>query len=481
MTAKTNVNAAAGAAAVEANDTHESRLTLDASGISEKSQLMQHGTSRPHNQAPLTGNEINNNDREEICSRKRNLDALNNGNVSPAALHEDEDHGFDSDDSRGRKPGRRPMAEEECDMDEDDDPKVKRKIQNRAAQRAFRERKERYVKELEKKIKYVQDSHVYSTTRLFNENQQLRSIVYTLELEINALKGAPMDFMANADIPRTEKKYPGQSWLANIGPSIPLPVINSFPPTPLAPLRIHPSLPSTYQESNSKFKASTTSAQEEKKPKKPMEEPKPVALASFVDNIKQVAPKPSKTGKPSTAPTKRARKSDADSTSQRFTFAITTPATLRADSNNDLARKNTQVEAVQLYPGHSHPANCMFDNNKQTDHMPHVTHSTHSAIITPALSPHYTSSVASSCSSGNSCTSSPSGEAAEDTILELPPPPPTENMCDDLLLFDHADDDMEDVGLNDILQHFFDPTGNLDLSAFNTQTPNDWEVQQYHS
>lgn len=363
-------------------------------------------------------------------------------------------------------------------QDEDEDPKVKRKIQNRAAQRAFRERKERYVKELEKKIKYVQDSHVYSTTRLYNENQQLRSIVYTLELEINALKGAPADYMGNADIPRMEKKYPGQSWLANIGPSIPLPVINSFPPTPLAPLRIHPSLPSTYHESSSKLKTSATSTPVEKKQKTSTELQKPVALASFVDNSKQVAPKPSKITKSSTSLTKRAKKSAADPASQRFTFAITTPATLRADSNNDLARKNTQIEAVQLYPGHSHPANCMLDNNKQTDHMPNVTQSTHSTIITPALSPHYTSSVASSCS-GQSCTSSPSGEEAGDT---MEPPPPTEDvMCDDLLLFDHADDAVQDLGLSDILKHFFNPTGNLDLSVFNTQAPNDWEAQQYQA
>ncbi|KAI9299592.1 hypothetical protein BJ944DRAFT_135557, partial [Cunninghamella echinulata] len=44
-----------------------------------------------------------------------------------------------------------------------------RKIQNRAAQRAFRERKEKHIKELEvdyKKIKAERDT-------FFNENQQL--------------------------------------------------------------------------------------------------------------------------------------------------------------------------------------------------------------------------------------------------------------------------------------------------------------------
>lgn len=277
--------------------------------------------------------------------------------------------------------------------------------------------------------------------------------------------------MANADFPLMEKKNPGLSWLANIGPSIPLPVINSFPPTPLAPLRIHPSIPSTYHETNRKINTSATSIPDAK----PVEQQKPVALTSFVnDTSKQAAPKPSKITKLNTAPTKKTKRSD---TNQRFTFAITTPATLRADSNNDLARKNTQIEAVQLYPGHSLPGNCMFDNNKQRDHMSNVTRSAHPTIITPALSPHYTASVASSCS-GNSCSSSPSGEEVGDT-MEHTPPPPAEDMCDDLLLFDHIDDEMEDVGLNDILKQFFDPTCNIDLSVFNTQAPNDWEAQQY--
>ncbi|KAL7319583.1 DNA-binding transcription factor yap1 [Mucor circinelloides] len=470
MTAKINVNAAVAAAPVEVNDTHKDKLTLDASDAMETNQIIQHSASVPQNQVPLTGKEISN-DREEICSRKRNLDTFNNDDVESVASQGDQDHGFDSDDSRGRKPGRRPMAEEECDVDDDEDPKVKRKIQNRAAQRAFRERKERYVKELEKKVKYVQDSHVYSTTRLFNENQQLRSIIHMLELEINTLKGAPADFATNPDIPLMQKKYPSQSWLANIGPSIPLPVINSFPPTPLAPLKIHPSLPSTYHENNSKLKKTISIMPEEKKQKKPAEQQKPVVLESFVNNSKQAALKQLKINKPS----KKLRRLDADTTSQQFTFAITTPATLRADSNNDLARKNAQIESVQLYPGHSHPANCMFVNNKQTEHMPNVTHSTNSTT-TPVLSPRYTSSVASSCS-GNSCTSSPSGEEAGDTMEHTSPT--AENTCDDLLLFDHAEDDMEDTGINDILKHFFDPTGSLDLSVFNTQASKDWQAQQY--
>ncbi|KAI7872452.1 hypothetical protein BDF14DRAFT_1690260, partial [Spinellus fusiger] len=71
---------------------------------------------------------------------------------------------------------------------EDEDPKTKRKVQNRAAQRAFRERKERYVKDLEMKIKQIQETHVFTTHQLFRENQHLRSVVYRLESENFALK-----------------------------------------------------------------------------------------------------------------------------------------------------------------------------------------------------------------------------------------------------------------------------------------------------
>lgn len=67
-------------------------------------------------------------------------------------------------------------------------------MQNRAAQRAFRERRERYVKELELKIKQVQDNHFYATAQLIQENQYLRSIVYRLEAENFALKGIHIQF-----------------------------------------------------------------------------------------------------------------------------------------------------------------------------------------------------------------------------------------------------------------------------------------------
>ncbi|KAI8057534.1 uncharacterized protein B0P05DRAFT_575123 [Gilbertella persicaria] len=55
------------------------------------------------------------------------------------------------------------------------DLRVRRKEQNRAAQRAFRERKERYVKELEDRIKEIEAAHAIKVAQLEKENEELRA------------------------------------------------------------------------------------------------------------------------------------------------------------------------------------------------------------------------------------------------------------------------------------------------------------------
>ncbi|KAI9266600.1 hypothetical protein BDA99DRAFT_506130 [Phascolomyces articulosus] len=70
----------------------------------------------------------------------------------------------------------------------------RRKEQNRAAQRAFRERKERYVKELEDKIRDMQESHTENSQRLQRENEELRDTLKRMETEMYTLKGAAMAF-----------------------------------------------------------------------------------------------------------------------------------------------------------------------------------------------------------------------------------------------------------------------------------------------
>ncbi|ORZ11905.1 hypothetical protein BCR42DRAFT_420851 [Absidia repens] len=64
------------------------------------------------------------------------------------------------------------------------DQKARRKEQNRAAQRAFRDRKEKYVKELETKIKMMEKSHAQELKKVEQENQMLRAKVIRLEQEL---------------------------------------------------------------------------------------------------------------------------------------------------------------------------------------------------------------------------------------------------------------------------------------------------------
>lgn len=69
------------------------------------------------------------------------------------------------------RPGRKPLTTE---------PKNKRTAQNRAAQRAFRERKERKMHELEDKVKLLEDEK----TQIANETKLLRTQVETLVQEL---------------------------------------------------------------------------------------------------------------------------------------------------------------------------------------------------------------------------------------------------------------------------------------------------------
>nr|1GD2_E Chain E, TRANSCRIPTION FACTOR PAP1 [Schizosaccharomyces pombe]1GD2_F Chain F, TRANSCRIPTION FACTOR PAP1 [Schizosaccharomyces pombe]1GD2_G Chain G, TRANSCRIPTION FACTOR PAP1 [Schizosaccharomyces pombe]1GD2_H Chain H, TRANSCRIPTION FACTOR PAP1 [Schizosaccharomyces pombe]1GD2_I Chain I, TRANSCRIPTION FACTOR PAP1 [Schizosaccharomyces pombe]1GD2_J Chain J, TRANSCRIPTION FACTOR PAP1 [Schizosaccharomyces pombe] len=66
----------------------------------------------------------------------------------------------------------------------DQEPSSKRKAQNRAAQRAFRKRKEDHLKALETQVVTLKELH--SSTTL--ENDQLRQKVRQLEEELRILK-----------------------------------------------------------------------------------------------------------------------------------------------------------------------------------------------------------------------------------------------------------------------------------------------------
>lgn len=86
------------------------------------------------------------------------------------------------------KPGRKPI---------DTEPKSKRTAQNRAAQRAYRERKERKMKELEDKVKLLEDENVKAMT----ETDFLKAQVNILKSELIKYRGST-DFL-DLNLPKT--------------------------------------------------------------------------------------------------------------------------------------------------------------------------------------------------------------------------------------------------------------------------------------
>lgn len=77
----------------------------------------------------------------------------------------------ESDGSTAKKPGRKPLTSE---------PTSKRKAQNRAAQRAFRERKEKHLKDLEQKVSDLEKASESAN----HENSLLRAQVDRLQVEL---------------------------------------------------------------------------------------------------------------------------------------------------------------------------------------------------------------------------------------------------------------------------------------------------------
>jgi len=73
----------------------------------------------------------------------------------------------------------------------------KRKAQNRAAQRAFRERKERHVKELEAKVAQLEEMSM----KVVEENKRLHTKMTKLESENNMLKGSNVTFTFPVQFP----------------------------------------------------------------------------------------------------------------------------------------------------------------------------------------------------------------------------------------------------------------------------------------
>lgn len=182
----------------------------------------------------------------------------------------------------------------------------------------------------------------------------------------------------------------------------PPPDLKAFLPSPppkfasLIPLQIRPSS----VEGTLKIIPNTSP---EKKRKKPDHHEESDDTTSKKPEAKNTVPKKSNSVSGKAAP---------NTSGQQFTFSITTPATLRATSNNESARKSEQIEAVQLYPDHSHPANYLLEKN----------HRRTKTDITPALSPtnfNSNDSVISSSSDEEDKTTNNKAKEFSDVLLDI--------------------------------------------------------------
>lgn len=119
-------------------------------------------------------------------------DELHDKRKSPEDNNEDNDNGGkrrEGDDKTAKKPGRKPLTSEPTSVSKSHnipskktstDTKQKRKAQNRAAQRAFRERKEKHLKDLETKVGELEKTSESAN----HENGLLRAQVERLQIEL---------------------------------------------------------------------------------------------------------------------------------------------------------------------------------------------------------------------------------------------------------------------------------------------------------
>ncbi|KAI7873924.1 hypothetical protein K492DRAFT_174999 [Lichtheimia hyalospora FSU 10163] len=140
---------------------------------------------------------LSNEDSTHKTTSKRKSSRTTNESLSSTSSGEK--RGLDkTDDAENRsksapkRAGRKPL-EKTQPSDAPLDPKQKRKEQNRAAQRAFRERKERHVQELQDRIRELEEENASHGT-LVKENEKLKEQIKQLKEENYALKGTPFTF-----------------------------------------------------------------------------------------------------------------------------------------------------------------------------------------------------------------------------------------------------------------------------------------------
>ncbi|KAI8051931.1 uncharacterized protein B0P05DRAFT_562411 [Gilbertella persicaria] len=150
-----------------------------------------------------SSNTTNNNDKTNNQQTNNNnlptpFDTLVNISPSPSSSPTSL-----SNSSKPKRVGRKLVTSEEEDSD---NPKSKRKAQNRAAQRAFRERKENHVRVLEERVKDLEKQlDLQNNTSLVVENEQLKNIVKRLKDENARLLGHTASF----DLPLSSQTQDG--------------------------------------------------------------------------------------------------------------------------------------------------------------------------------------------------------------------------------------------------------------------------------
>ncbi|KAI9475921.1 MAG: hypothetical protein EXX96DRAFT_651628 [Benjaminiella poitrasii] len=290
-----------------------------------------------------------------------------------ASQEDQDDSQQDSSDDGSKKPGRKPIPNEESLSDLDHDPKVKRKAQNRAAQRAFRERKERYVKELEAKLKQVQDARLFVTAQLVQENQQLRAIIQRLEAENCALKGIPIPSYQQP-VPATLDHNSTSSNFTAIAPLLPnIPGHSVSLPFYLSSTTTSSILQPTITSINQMMLLANTPSQQY---------PIPHALSTALqdtmgisspfDTFNTLTTSPSSPAKPmpkKVSVKKLASKTSSNTQPLEYTFSISTPASLRpttGGSTTTLTKHQSEpIELVQLHPPNNAQQQKTDSNSKE--------------------------------------------------------------------------------------------------------------------
>ncbi|KAK4509073.1 uncharacterized protein ATC70_007423 [Mucor velutinosus] len=163
-------------------DNPEAQTMLLLALLSNNANTNAAAAAAPASTAPATTTKAASSDGNE----KRKYSSFSDGkSPSPPASGK-------NDADSPRRVGRKPVT---SDDEDSDNPKSKRKAQNRAAQRAFRERKENHVRILEDRVKELEKQlNLDKNSKLLVENEKLKEMITRLQNENAALLGSTVSF-----------------------------------------------------------------------------------------------------------------------------------------------------------------------------------------------------------------------------------------------------------------------------------------------